>query len=409
MSQKRPNSSCKSAHRRQSGVVTLTMTIILLVLVTMVAIYTGRSVLFEQRVSGNDFRSRQAFEAAESGLQVAISYLSSVGGADKDEDGATDSIFDTDADGVGNTNTMAFADGSQVTVSMAGAFPAFTISATGLSDDRTATRTIRAIGTTADGLPALPGTPLTTRSAVVIDGSATIYNPEGNSTIWSGSDVGLGSNNSTATQIADPTDIGYPSCMDTAMTCSTVRSSNRVSVGLDVLENDTSLGSLTTQQTFAYFFGMSMEQYRASRVSLEVAPADANNLVTNANNPGVQLATGEIIWIEGDTSFENNTTVGCSVQLNGNSLCAAADTDPTIVIVNGDLVASGTPNITGLLYVTGNFELVGNMTVQGAMIISGEFFNDASGSFDLWYNSSVLDSTRDNGPLAGAPGSWHDW
>ena len=75
--------------RRQTGIATLGATLVLLVLVTAIAIYTARSVLFEQRISGNDFRSRMAFEAAESGLLVALAYLSSSGGEDKDGNGAS--------------------------------------------------------------------------------------------------------------------------------------------------------------------------------------------------------------------------------------------------------------------------------------------------------------------------------
>jgi hypothetical protein len=43
------------------------------------------------------------------------------------------------------------------------------------------------------------------------------------------------------------------------------------------------------------------------------------------------------------------------------------------------------------------------------MIVSGEARNNAGGSLDIWYHSGVLRMTRDNGPLAGAPGSWRDW
>lgn len=395
--------------KSEHGVVTLAMTLVLLVLITMVATYTSRTVLFEQRVSGNDFRSRQAFEAAESGLQVALAYIGSPGGADKDDDGVIDGVFDTDADGIGDTTMATLVDTSTVTVTVTGAFPQFQVQAVGVSDDRTATRTVRSMGGTADGLPNSPDNPLTTRGNVIIGGSATIYNPEGSSTIWSGSDVDLGSNNSTATEIADPSDPNYPTCMDTSMTCDTVRSSSRVAVGLDTIEYDTSLSNLSATQMFENYFGMSMENYRASRVTLEVAGADVNNLASNPTNPGVQLATGEIVWVEGNATFLNNTTIGCERVLVGGAFCPAADTDPSIVIINGDLIAQGTPNITGLLFVIGSIDLSGNMQVNGAAIVSGDFLSSGSGSFEVWYNSSVLNMTRDNGPLVGAPGSWQDW
>jgi hypothetical protein len=247
---------------------------------------------------------------------------------------------------------------------------------------------------------------LTAKGTVVIGGSATITNPEGNSTIWSGEDVDLGSNNATGTDIPNPTNSDYPSCMDTPMTFTTVRSSNKTSVGLDVIENDTSLANLDIQEMFANFFGMSMANYLASRVTLEVAAADVGTIDAPAG-------AGEIIWIDGDTIFDS-LTMGCKDNVTGNNFCgdapqtSPADIDPSIVIVDGDLTVNGTPNFTGFLFVTGSFNLVGNLTVMGAMVVAGEY-DVGSGSLDIVYNSSVIDQTRDNGPLAGAPGSWHDW
>jgi hypothetical protein len=385
------------------------MSIILLALVTMVAIYTSRTVLFENKISANDFRSRQAFEAAESGVEVALAYLGSVGGEDKDDDGLVDPVFDLDADGIGDSASTSFADGSSVTVSITGTFPSLTIQSVGVSDDGTATRLVRSTSSVADTLPSAPENPLTARGTVIVNGSASVFNPEGSSTIWSGSDVELGSNNSTATEIADPTDAGYPGCMDVSMTCGTVQSSNKVAVGLDVVEHDSSLSNLTAAETFENFFGMSMANYQASRVTLEVAAADVNNSVSNTTNPGVQLAVGEVVWIDGNTTFSNNTTVGCSVEVTGNNFCPSANVDPSIVIINGDLDATGTPNITGLLFVIGNFNLSGNSQVEGAVVATGDLTNATGGSLDVWYNSDVLEGTRNNGALASAPGSWQDW
>ena len=393
---------------RQRGAATLPISISLLILISLVAAYTGNAVLYEQRISANDFRARQAFEAAETGLAVAAAYIARPGGADKDGDGAIDPMFDTNADGVGDATTTTLADNSSVVVNVTGAFPTFAIVSTGFSDDRSAMQLVRAIGATVDALPNKPGNPLTARGQVDINGSATVHNPEGASTVWSGRDVNLGSNNATATNIADPNDPNYPTCMDTSMTCTTTRSSTKVAVGLDVIENDDSLNNLTSEQMFMNFFGLSMANYRASRVSLEVNAANANNLATAAD-PGIHLGVGEVIWVEGDTSLTQTTTVGCEVPVTGANVCPAANVDPSIVIINGDLTAQGTPNFYGLVYVIGNMFMSGNSTVTGAMIVGGRLTNAPSGSLDIWYNSDLLDLARDNGPMAASPGSWRDW
>ena len=95
-----------SPRSRQAGAATFAVAIVLLLLTTMVGVYTSHSVLLEQNISANDFRSRQAFEAAESGLSIAIAYISGRGAGDKDDDGVLDPVFDTDGDGVGDTASL---------------------------------------------------------------------------------------------------------------------------------------------------------------------------------------------------------------------------------------------------------------------------------------------------------------
>jgi Tfp pilus assembly protein PilX len=393
----------------QKGAVTLVMARILLILTSMVSAYTGSAVLFESKISANEFRSGQAFEAAESGLADSLAYMGTRGGADKNGDGAIDPMFDTDGNGVGDTNTATFADNSSVTVTVTGTFPNYIVQSVGVSDDQTATRTVWGVGASVDALPNSPDNPMTTRGTLIVGGAATVHNPEGASTIWSGNDVDLGSNNATATNIADPADAGYPSCMDTSMTCGTTRSSSKVAVGLDVIMNDSSLANLTDAQMFQNFFGTSMANYRDSRVTLEVAAANANNLSTDSANPGVHLGAGEVIWVEGDTNLENTTTIGCEVPVIGAGTCPVGNLDPTILIINGNLVTNGTPTFYGVVYVIGNMTLGGNNTVHGAMVVGGQAESGAGASLDIWYNSDVLTRSRDNGPLAGNPGSWRDW
>ena len=172
--------------------------------------------------------------------------------------------------------------------------------------------------------------------------------------------------------------------------------------------NDSTLANLTDSEMFQNFFGISMANYQESRVTLEVSGADANNLAT-AGSPGIHLGVGEVIWVEGNTSLSNVTTVGCEAPVVGAGICANADLDPSIVIINGDLVADGTPTFYGLVYVVGNLALTGNAAVHGALIVGGNAANSAGGSLDVWYNSDVLANARNNGPLSASAGSWRDW
>lgn len=60
---------------RQRGVATLIIVTLLFFVLSLVAAYTNRNLIFEQRTSANQYRSTQALEAAEAGVEWALSML----------------------------------------------------------------------------------------------------------------------------------------------------------------------------------------------------------------------------------------------------------------------------------------------------------------------------------------------
>ncbi|MCY7316091.1 MAG: pilus assembly PilX N-terminal domain-containing protein [Rubrivivax sp.] len=61
--------------KRQRGAATLVVVMVLFFIVSLVAAYTNRNLIFEQRTSANQYRSTQALEAAEAGLEWAVTML----------------------------------------------------------------------------------------------------------------------------------------------------------------------------------------------------------------------------------------------------------------------------------------------------------------------------------------------
>lgn len=395
-------SECKPI-TRQRGAIVLSLSIIFLLLTTFVTLYSSKAILLEQKIVNNQTRSKLAFEAAEFGMSTAIQYISD--DIDRNNDGAVDAIFSVDANNIGTTNTsdvgnesvsviITDIDGDPNTLST------FRITSQGFSDDSTATRTIIQVIKVVDALPNVPDNPLTTRGTVNINGSATVHNPEGNSTVWSGGDVDIGSNNASATYIADPSGAGYPSCMDTPMTCSTAKTSNKVTVGLDIIEHDNNLKNLTNFELFENFFGMSPSAYRESKVTVDLAAG-------SDFSAGASLAQNEVVWYDGDADI-NGVTVGCSVAVNGGNVCALANEDPSIVIINGNATMKGGPHFYGIVFVMGDVTLSGNSTFHGGLVVAGDS-NSTSGSLDVWYNSRLLNDTRDNAGFSASSGTWHDF
>lgn len=384
---------------RQAGVLTLVISLVILTLSTLVTFNLSKAVLMEQKISNNDLRAKQAFEAAEAGMIAATAYLAN--DPDVNGDGTIDPVFDTDNDGQGDTNTSTFGVGSATVTAtdLSGDMTVLLVASQGFSDDRSATRTITQTVSTINPLPNMPDNPLTTRGSVVIGGSATVHNPEGHSTIWSGADIDLGSNNSTSTEVPDVGGAGYPACMDTPMNCSLVSASNRLIAGVDVIENDSSLGALSGDEFFQNFFGLSPTTYRSSTATIDTTSA--------AFTANAHLATHEVIWVDGDVSL-NGITVGCTTAVNGGNVCPTANTKPSIVIIDGNASFSGNVHFYGLLFVTGNTSGSGNTTVTGAMVIGGTA-SSGGGSLDIWYNSGVLSATSKAGASTGSSGTWKDF
>lgn len=409
-----------SMPRRQRGAMTLLISLVILTLITFVSLYTARTVSMEQKIAGNEFRSRQAFEAAEAGLEATLAYVNpDNGGPDRDDNDTLDAnVLCTAAcagsdggaapvDIQGDTSSMILANGSTVTVTVVDIsedsdMTQILVTSVGTSSDGTASRTISLIVPTVTPLPNVPDNPMTTRGSMVIGGSATVYNPEGASTIWSGDNVDLGSNNSTATNIADPGDGNYPTCLGGTVICDTVRTSDKTTMGLDVIENDASLSSLNSTEFFENFFGSSPTEYRNSMVTMDVNSGTIASIDETKN---------EVIWAEGDVTI-GGLDVGCDTSISNKTAyntvtCANANRGPVILIVNGNLTLTG-GKFLGLVFVTGNISLSGNTYIEGAIVVGGSA-SSSGGSLDVWYNSSYLKATNVSGPKGGAAGTWRDF
>jgi Tfp pilus assembly protein PilX len=62
---------------RQRGAATLVVVMVLFFIISMVAAYTSRNMIFEQRTGANLYRATQSFEAAEAGMNWALMMLNS--------------------------------------------------------------------------------------------------------------------------------------------------------------------------------------------------------------------------------------------------------------------------------------------------------------------------------------------
>ena len=61
--------------RLQRGAITMFSAVLILILLTEVILYSAQVGVFEQRKSANDVRQKQAFHAAEAGMQHAKEFF----------------------------------------------------------------------------------------------------------------------------------------------------------------------------------------------------------------------------------------------------------------------------------------------------------------------------------------------
>ncbi|OUS30403.1 hypothetical protein A9Q98_05270 [Thalassotalea sp. 42_200_T64] len=398
-------------YNKQQGMVVLALSIILLLLITSVSLYLARTLMFEQKLTNNGIRAKQAFEAAEAGYAVAQEYF--IKGIEDNTAEGKYQIFASIADGDDDSFRGTLSDSSfavTLTEIDVDGLIAIGISSTGTSADGTASKIIASDVVALNPIPNTPDNPISTKGAFTIGGSVTVHNSEGHSTIWSGGNVDVGSNNATKTLIADPNGANYPACMDIPGECSTIESSNRDMAGLDIVEHDSDLANLTSDEMFANFFGMTPAAYKdtmATRIIDPANPGQASGDCGNSWSGCADMALNEVIWYEGNVD-ETGSSIGCATKVTGNNVCSQTNQYPSIVIINGDATFSGTPHFYGILFVIGNLNGTGNMTLHGAMVTAAEA-NTGNGSLDIYYNSRLLENLETIGPRAISSGSWKDF
>ena len=163
----------------------------LLLLITLLAFTSSRTMLFETRVMANDHRGRQALEAAEAGLGYALATFRSNGGPDANNDAIADAVA---SDPIANASAVTKLNGADLpgfaltTAFVAGSAELVTVQAAGNSDDGTGQRTITQVASFTPSVK--PSSfPLVAKLDVQASGSLTVENAYNNSTIWSGDPI----------------------------------------------------------------------------------------------------------------------------------------------------------------------------------------------------------------------------
>ena len=423
----------------QTGVVTLLTAVVILLMATILVIGVSRTTLMEQRISGNEIRKRQAFEAAEFGLSYGLNYLNAKAaftgntfgdtagklwpqGADKNNNDEADIIPVTLVTNNLNRYSVAFCSPLAPITDIIcpddpKLGPVTCIDVNG--DDRTATgvelsaprifscgwsddglsrvKITQGIGLTS-GTPQPQTNPLVSKGTVNFQGNANVTNYFNNLSIWSGGPLEF--NNATGkTFVRNPTvappPVGTPppeipkNCGPTSdYVCTT----SKDAIGPDVIYGDPTLENLSDDELFEAVIGATdIAKYAESAIT--VAPGDVGQL----NN-----FRGQAILVAG-TPLSTKITLG--------NLPATIGTRerPVVLVVNGNWDGAGNTTIHGIVYVRGDIDLKGNITIVGGVTVEGDVVS-ASGALDIIYDPLVTSNAATGTGKPGLiPGGWRDW
>ena len=404
----------------QRGSAALPMGVLLLFIAALILIAVSRTTLMEQRMSGNEIRTRQALQAAQAGVDQALAYMRAGGidqGPSAGGDGQADSLGSLSLPN-GASYQVYYCDPAPdplpdpyPPLTACDSAPAtcgtgFTtteyfrtplILACGVSDDGLARQAVVVNLSGAPTMATSPENPVISKGAINVQGSATIVNYYNNLTIWTGSPFSsVGASGKTFVRnpsipqpdIAEPPPNQPNTCVlslesDDPYICLT----DKTLRGPDVIYDDVTLGNLSDVELFEKFFGTDFLTYK---------DAIATQVTTAAGAGALAGVTGEAIVITG---------AGSNVVLPS----MGTRENPVVVIIEGNWEQGGNATIYGVVYVMGNIDVKGNTEVRGNVTVEGTV--EGTGSLDIIYDPFALHDKRirNLGKAGLLSGSWRDW
>ena len=413
--------------KAQRGAAALIVTMVLFFAMLLAAAYANRNLVFEQRSSANQYRSTQAFEAAEAGLEWAQAQLNSAARIGADCQASTDPAAPTFRERFLSRNATGLAGNTWSNGALAvplqaacvrgeagwtcscpaqghpqpaapatpGLHPAFALEFVAggkpgivklVSHGCTGPAGACAPGSTSKAdasarvevalglLPALgtaPAAPLTARGRVNTAAALGVHNPDAGSgglVVHAGGGIAA-----PLLRVTPPA--GTPVA--------------------DVLAgNDAALAALAPERLFNAFFGLDKTGWKNQpTVQTLACSGDCGAALANA----VQATGGNpLVWVAGDLGLSGPLTLG-SVQ------------HPVVLVVDGAARFDGAVRVHGVVYcasMTWNNAGAGAL-LRGALITEGDV--QGNGAPDLFYDATVLAALKSGGSFARVPGSWRDF
>ena len=439
-------------YRRQRGAATLAVVMVLFFIISLVAAYTNRNIIFEQRTSANQYRSTQALEVAEAGLEWAVSMLNyeRIDGSCTRSTLLTDNNFrsrylvidDTSGKITAQANSTAGVSDLTPTCVWTGSAWSCTCPTTGAITPTPPTgsaqapafrvrfkRVIDDLGAyggdpkqpsvvwvevagctrldaqclTFDGQGSLNEGRVVVASMVALAGRAVAL-PEAALTARAGVNITPGS--LTAYNTGPGTSgLAVQSGGTVAAATLVTRGAPGSPPGSSVIQSDSALNLApvaatdsandfsTEDRMFASIFNLRPDTFRNQQAAVELT-CPSTGCTAATVNAALAQSPGRPIWLSGKLTVDSD--IGTA-------------TLPALLVVNGSVEFTAAAKIYGLVYTrTANWVTSGPGTVVGAVVAEGNV--TGGGTTTIEYDADVLRRVRFNiGSFVRVPGSWRDF
>lgn len=162
-----------------------------------------------------------------------------------------------------------------------------------------------------------------------------------------------------------------------------------------LITEDPTLKNVEPDKMFALFFGMAPKTYSQQPAMRRVScgNGDCASALQTAYDKG-----GRLFWVEGDTTIASNISLGSKA-------------DPFVLVVNGGLTLDGPMLLNGLVHVRGDASWSNSAgmpaLLTGALISEGRV--QAQGAVDIAYDATLINTLNNQrGSFVRVPGSWTD-
>jgi Tfp pilus assembly protein PilX len=426
------------AGTRQRGAATLIVVMVLFFVMSLVAAYSSRNIIFEQRTSANQYTSMVSLEAANAGLEWALGLLN----GSRIDDNCAPSTSPANAsfrqrylqvdptsgaitvpnavrDGPmwptcwhnRNTNQWvchcpAGAGGAIATTPTDSFAPSFRVRFIQFSDAlpsavKPGIVAIEVNGCTGWDAACLNFQPFANDSCkgtvcAQLALSSGLKSPP-TAAITARQSIGFSGSPVTAAN-TDPgttgfTVIGGGSVATAGMT---LLGPPGMPVGLTWMQNDLGLSNalFTPERMFAALFGSWPSTYMEQPGAVKVNCAAPCNSTTVRN--AVEANPGRVFVLQGDVALDGGASIGTA-------------TDPVVLLVTGSFSFAAPTDVYGVVYSrAATWTTAGTGRIEGAAV--GENAIGGNGSFTVVRSREVLERLRwGTGSFVMVPGSWKDF